>query len=465
MFVLSHDDRIPLYTQLYLLIKNNILSGNLLANTRLPSVRDFAAEISVSRNTIESAYLELYSEGYVYSKPRSGYFIAEIADDNVLSALSYERRLIAPSTAAQLRCHFDFHPARLDPEAFPARLWRKCFLDCLRRSSRELVQYNEPQGEWGLRAHIQKYVERSRGVICGPEQIVICSGLQHSLDIVAHLQKDRRPVVAVENPGYHIPRAVFRNHSFEQIPIAVESNGIDLDLLETSGSTIVYVTPSHQFPLGGVMPAAKRLKLIEWAKSGGKLIIEDDYDSELRYHGKPIPSLQGLHPNGDIIYLGTFSKMLSPALRISYMILPHSLLPTYRRLFKDYASSVSLLEQGTLTQFMEQGHWERHVRRMRILYRKKHDTLLQAVERHFGSNAVILGSGAGLHVVLQLAAQRLGEVEMIELAKSKGIGLFPFSETYATDETDSSKFLLGFGGMTTNEIEEGIALLSSIWCN
>ena len=465
MFVLSHDDQVPLYTQLYLRIKDNILSGKLLANTRLPSVRDFAAELSVSRNTIESSYLELYSEGYIYSKPRSGYFVAEIARDGVLSSLSRDRRVTAPPQVAQSRCAFDFHPARLDREAFPAGLWRRCFLDCLRQSSAELVQYNDPQGEWGLRANIQRYLERSRGVVCDPEQIVICSGLQHGLDIVALLQKDPRPVVAVENPGYHLPRAVFRNHSFKLVAIPVDSSGIDLDLLESSGSGMVYVTPSHQFPLGGVMPVAKRLKLIEWAKSGERLIIEDDYDSELRYHGKPIPSLQGLHPNGNIVYLGTFSKVLSPALRVSYMVLPQSLLSAYRRVFRDYACSVSLLEQGTLTQFMEQGHWERHVRRMRTLYRKKHDTMLQAVGRHFGSKAAVIGAGAGLHVVLQLAGQAWGEAELIGMAKSKGIGLFPFSDTYAKDEADCSKFLLGFGGLTTDEIEEGIALLSRIWCN
>ena len=461
MFVLDHDDQVPLYTQLYRRIKDGILSGKLPSNSRLSSVRDLAAELSVSRNTVERSYLELYSEGYIYSKPRSGYFVSLLTQD----FLSIPRGLPArgPLAVVAPQCDFDFHPARLDPEAFPAPLWRRCFLDCLRQGSRELNQYCEPQGEWGLRCHIQKYLERSRGVVCAPEQIVICSGLQHSLDIVAHLQQGRRPVVAVENPGYHLPRSVFRNHSFEVIPIPVNSSGIDLELLETSGSNIAYVTPSHQFPMGCVMPVANRLKLIEWAKSGGKLIIEDDYDSELRYHGKPIPSLQGLQSSGNIIYLGTFSKILSPALRVSYMILPHSLLPTYRRLFQDYFCSVSLLEQRTLAEFMEQGHWDRHVRRMRTLYRKKHDALLRAVDRHFGAKAVIVGQGAGLHVVLQLADRIFGETELIDRARNKGVGLFPLSVTYAEGEPDSSKVLLGFGGLTINKIEQGIELLVKSW--
>jgi len=214
--------------------------------------------------------------------------------------------------------------------------------------------------------------------------------------------------------------------------------------------------------MGCVMPIANRLTLIEWAESSGKLIIEDDYDSELRYHGKPIPSLQGLRPSGNIIYLGTFSKILSPALRVSYLVLPHSLLAAYRRVFQDYFASVSLLEQKTLTKFMEQGHWSRHIRRMRTVYKKKHDTLLRAVEHHFGTQAAVVGQGAGLHVVLQLPGSTLGEAEIIDRALRKGIRLFPCSDFYITGESGSTKLLLGFGGMTASEIEQGIEFLSTV---
>ena len=313
-----------------------------------------------------------------------------------------------------------------------------------------------------MRCNIQHYLERSRGVVCEPDQIVICTGLQHGLDIVAHMLKESHSSVAVENPGYHLPRTVFQNNSFDIVPVAVEANGLDLEFLRSSGSTIAYVTPSHQLPMGYVMPIANRLKLIEWAESGGNLIIEDDYDSELRYHGKPIPSLQGLRPSGNIIYLGTFSKLLSPALRLSYMVLPRLLLATYRRLYQDYFSTVSLLEQRTMAKFMEQGHWERHIRRMRIIYQNKHDALLQAIEHHFGSKAIVVGQGAGLHVVLQLPDDNPGETEIIRRAQQKGINLFPFCATCATGQSSSTKILLGFGGMTASEIEEGISLLSKL---
>jgi len=462
MFILNSNDTVPLYKQLYNQIRDRILSGELPSNSRLPSVRDLAAELSTSRNTVEGAYQELYAEGYIYSRERSGYFVSVLDHDMAPVSLSPKPRRPSPPPQPSANYPYDFHPARLDPASFPVALWRKCFLECLRESPRELTRYGDPQGDWGLRNNLQLYLERSRGVICGPDQIMICAGLQQSLDIVAHLLKESHSSVAVENPGYHLPRAVFRNNSFAIVPVAVGANGLDLEILLASGSTVVYVTPSHQMPMGCVMPVANRLKLIEWAESGGNLIIEDDYDSELRYHGKPIPSLQGLRPSANIIYLGTFSKILSPALRLSYMVLPHALLAPYRDIYRDYFSTVPFLEQRTMARFMEQGHWVRHVRRMRIIYKRKHDALLHAIEQHFGTRAAVVGQGAGLHVVLQLRARNPGEPEIIRWAEQKGISLFPFSATCAAGKPSSTSLLLGFGGMTTGEIEQGIALLSHL---
>ncbi|HEY5975945.1 MAG TPA: PLP-dependent aminotransferase family protein [Geobacteraceae bacterium] len=462
MFILHNSDPTPLYKQLYNQIREQILSGKLPADSRLPSVRDLAVELSASRNTIEGAYQELYAEGYICSKPRSGYFVSALDQEAAPLSLSQTPRKRTRFPAPPPHYAYDFHPARLDPESFPVALWRKCFIDSLRESSRELLKYGNPQGEWGLRRSIQQYLERSRGVVCDPEQIIICAGLQQSLDIVARLLQGSHSVVAVENPGYFIPRAVFRNHGFTVTPVPVGAGGLDLDSLKAGNATIAYVTPSHQLPTGCVMPIVSRLKLIEWAELGDRLIIEDDYDSELRYHGKPIPSLQGLRPAGNIIYAGTFSKILSPALRVSYLVLPHALLSTYHRLFENYFPTVSLLEQKTLAKFMEQGHWDRHIRRMRTLYRKKHDTLLRSVERHFGGRAVAVGQGAGLHVLLQLPDATPSETEIIDRARHKGIRLLPYSDFYMTGEPDAATVLLGFGGMTTDEIERGVALLSQI---
>lgn len=462
MFTLNNNDPVPLYKQLYHQIRESILSGKLPADARLPSVRGLAAELSTSRNTVEGAFQELCAEGYIYSRQRSGYFVSVLDQDAAPLSLSRAPRTLDPHPEPSASYRYDFHPARLDPESFPTSLWRKCYLDCLRECSTELTRYGDPQGERVLRSNIQGYLERSRGVVCEPDQIVVCAGLQQSLDIVARLLKEDHSVVAVENPGYHLPRAVFRNNSFTIVPVAVGADGLDLDILMAGDSSIVYVTPSHQLPMGCVMPVANRLKLIEWAAAGGNLIIEDDYDSELRYHGKPIPSLQGLRPDGNIIYLGTFSKVLSPALRLSYLVLPRSLLDEYRRLFRDYFSTVSVLEQRTLAKFMEQGHWERHVRRMRIRYKHKHGVLLHSIEHHFGGRAAVVGQGAGLHVVLQLTGDNPGEAGIIQRATEKGIRLFPFSSFYVTGRPDSTSILLGFGGMTTTGIEEGVSILSRL---
>jgi len=460
MFFLDSNSPIPLYKQLYNQMREHILLGSLPADSKLPSVRDMATNLAVSRNTVDGAYLELFAEGYIYSKPRRGYFVSPLEQLAASGSVVARPDQRVPPLKGAPTCRYDFHPARLDPNSFPNRLWRKYFLECLRENPQQLSEYCNPQGEQSLRYAIQNYLERSRGVICDPEQIIITAGLQHSLDIVANVLKENHFSVAVENPGYPLASSVFRNHSYNIDPVPVLPDGIDLDVLKAGDSSIVYVTPSHQLPLGYVMPVAKRLKLIEWAEAGENFIIEDDYDSELRYSSKPISSLQGLRPRGNIVYLGTFSKVLSPALRISYLVLPFSLLARYRELFQNHFSSVSQLEQRTLAKFMEHGDWDRHIRRMRSIYKKKHDTILHAIHEHFGALATVEGQGAGLHVILQLHGSTASEAEIIQRAEEKGVHLLPFSWTCASGKAVPLKLMLGFGGMTERGIQMGISLLA-----
>ena len=463
MFILNHNEPVPLYKQLFNQIRERVLSGQLAADTRLPSVRALASELSIGRNTVDGAYQELLAEGYIYSRPHSGYYVSAHCHDSTpfppnLAPYKQKHSQDVPSVYK-----YDFHPARLDPGSFPAVLWRKCFTSILLENQKIWSEYSDPQGELELRSHIQRYLESSRGVLCQPEQIVICAGLQQSLDIVAHLLKGNHSSVAVENPGYHLPRAVFRNHGYDLVPVPVGPDGIEIEALKTSTSTVAYVTPSHQLPLGYVMPVAQRLGLIEWADAGGKYILEDDYDSELRYHGKPFPSLQGLRPGGNIIYLGSFSKVLSPVLRISYLVLPKALIAVYKNMFKGYQSTVSLLEQLTLSKFMSLGHWERHIRRMRTIYKKKHDTLVSCIEQHFGSSAIIIGQGAGLHVVVQFPGAAVSEAELISKAGEKGIRLFPLSDFSVSGQPSPLQIMLGFGGMSLADIERSVALLSQVF--
>jgi GntR family transcriptional regulator/MocR family aminotransferase len=463
MFVLDNKGRQPLHNKIYNQIKNQILSGELSPATKLLSIKNLSTELSVSRNTVEYAYQQLCAEGYIDSKPRSGYYVSLIDPEFLTSSLRHIGT--SPEKVSEDRdsYSFDFHPACLSPESFPVNQWRKLYIDCLKENPKQLAYYSNQQGDFALRREIQRYLARSRGVSCNPEQIVVCSGLQDSLSIIAPILRENHSKFAVEDPGHFIPKSVFRNHSFSLTPVPVNSDGLDLDSLQNTNSTIVYVTPSHQFPLGYVMPVANRLKLIDWAETVGGVIIEDDYDSELRYFGKPIPALQGLHPQGNIVYVGTFSKVLSPALRVSYMVLPYRLLTVYRKLFSDYSTNVSLLDQRTLSMFMEQGYWERHLRKMRTIYKKKHDVLIQSIHHHFGSQANIIGQGAGLHIVLELVDNSLNERELINRAQERGARLHPLSSTYLHNSGNNSQIMLGFGSMSSNEIDRGIELLYQTW--
>ena len=461
MFTLQSDAAVPLYRQLYLQIRDNILTGKFPAHFRLPSIRDLSDELAISRNTVDGAFQELCAEGYIFSKSRRGYFVADIELGIATpKPEAYPKQDLHPKLAERYR--FDFHPARLDPEIFPAALWRKCLIDCIRASTRDFSEYSEPQGEWGLRCNIRFYLERSRGVHCSPDQIVLSSGLQQNLEIVAQLIKGKHACVAVENPGYHLPRDVFRNMGFRINPFDIGPSGLNPEDLMSSASTVVYITPSHQMPLGYVMPVGERLKLISWAETGGRLIIEDDYDSELRYAGSPISSLQGLNPQGNIIYQGTLSKVFSPALRLSYMVLPVGLADDYREKFRNYLSPVPLLIQRTMIAFMERGHWEQHLRRVRIFYKKKHDVMLQAIRQYFGSRARVIGQGAGLHIVLELAKSIECEAELGEKAKQYGCRLLPFSDFYADGLKEHNKLLLGFGWICMDDIPQGVELLSRL---
>jgi len=463
MFILDNNSRQPLHDKIYDQIKKQILSGQLPPDTKLLSVKSLATELSVSRNTVEHAYQQLYAEGYINSKPRSGYYVSLIDSEFLSTSFGYTGTVPGKVSEASQSYSFDFHPACLSPDSFPINIWRKLYLDCLKEDSNLFASYSHPQGEYALRCEIQRYLARSRGVSCDPEQIVVCSGLQDSLSIIAPILKEDHSTFAVEDPGYFIPKSVFQNHSFALSHIPVNHDGLDLDSLQNTNSTVVYVTPSHQFPLGCVMPIGNRLKLIDWAETIGGVIIEDDYDSELRYLGRPIPALQGLHPQGNIVYVGTFSKVLSPALRVSYMVLPYQLLTRYHKLFGDYSTNVSLLEQRTLNKFMEQGYWERHLRKMRTVYKKKHDALIQSIHHHFGVQATIIGHGAGLHVVLELVGNSLNEGELIKRAQEREVQLFPLSKTYMNNNDKSPQIMLGFGSMSSNQIDRGVKLLYQAW--
>ncbi|WP_340256417.1 PLP-dependent aminotransferase family protein [Brevibacillus borstelensis] len=403
---LDDSSRIPHYVQIYEQMKRQMIAGTLSEHTKLPSVRKLADLLGLSTTPVETAYQQLIAEGFIASKPKSGYYVQPLAEQQVDRGGERERK----STVARLQ-HRDtssypyvFYLSRNDFSQFPFALWRRLFNRVLRHEYQELLFYGDPQGEYGLRRELARYLHQLRGVSCSPGQIVIGADQYGLLSLLALLLKARVARVGVENPGYPLIASIFRQNGYEVVPVSLEEDGLNVNELADSGVQLVAVSPSHQYPRGMIMPIAKRLRLLEWAKKTDAYLIEDDYDGEFRYHGRPVPSLQGLAEGTNVIHMGGFSQVLAPAFCVYYMALPESLLASYDLLLRELLleQSASPLHQKTLELLMREGHFEKHVRRMRNVYRKKHDTLVQAVRKHMGERAVLIGEDAGFHVLLKV---------------------------------------------------------------
>lgn len=471
MIILDNDSNVPLYLQIYEQLKEKIISGEILEGNKLPSTRRLSTILNVSRNTVESAYMQLSSEGYVLSKAGSG-FIAQKLDNSIISMLKSENISIVknPMPIESLNdddnYKYNFEYGKLSAPDFPLRLWKRISNKSLSSiSSEDMTSYNAGKGEVELQIEIMNYLKKSRGVSCNPEQIIISSGSEYSFSLLAQLLRKDSNEIAIEDPGYIGAKDIFINNGYTIIPINLEEDGINLDELESSSAKIVYVTPSHQFPIGLVMPIAKRLKLIDWAIRKNAIIIEDDYDSELRYNSKPIPSIQSIDSKGAVVYIGTFSKALSPSLRLNYMVLPKPLLEIYNKRFNRYKSSVPFIQQRIIQQFMHLGHFDRHLRKIYLVNKRKHDVLVHAIQEFMGNNIIIHGKNAGLHILLEFN-NGLTEKELITKAKTYGVKVYPVSIFWTrVEKYPNNMVLLGFGGMPESDIIEGIKILKEAWLN
>lgn len=465
---LDDSSRIPHYVQIYEQIKRQIIAGALSEHVKLPSVRKLADLLGLSTTPVETAYQQLVAEGFIASKPKSGYYVQPLADQQVERAEERETKLTVPRLQHRDASSYpyDFHLSKNDFSHFPFALWRRLFNRVLRHEHLDLLFYGDPQGEYGLRTELARYLRQLRGVSCSPEQIVIGADQHGLLTLLALLLKARVARVGVENPGYPLIASTFRQNGYEVIPVSLEEDGLNVNELAESGVELVAVSPSHQYPRGMIMPIAKRLRLLEWAKKTDAYIIEDDYDGEFRYHGRPVPSLQGLVQGANVIYMGGFSQVLAPAICTYYMVLPESLLESYDLLLRELLleQSSSPLHQKTLELFMREGHFEKHVRRMRNVYRKKHDTLVQAVRKHMGERTVVIGEDAGFHVLLKVQHQ-VEERELSRMVKKAGINIASAAYTWMTPRTETTEkeFIAGFAGIELEKIEPGIRKLADVW--
>lgn len=395
----------PLYEQLYRHISAAIQSGHVAPGEKLPSKRQLCAALGVSMSTVEAAYSLLAAEGYVIPRPRSGYVAAQVvplATDPAAHALP-AREVESLSSSPW---DYSFSTGAVDTSVFPFASWARITKEAVYQNP-ELLQRGHPQGDLPLREALADFLAQYRGVRCRPDQVIVGAGADYLLSLVLQLLPDQRDI-ALEDPGYPAAYATALHHQRQVVPIPVDAEGMDPDALDRSGARLAYVTPSHQFPLGVTMPAGRRSRLLQWAYAGpGRYLIEDDYDSEFRFTGRPIPAMKSIDAAGRVIYMNTFSRSLAPSLRVSYMVLPPSLMEEYPRRLGFYSCTVPAMEQYTLASFLEEGYFESHVNRMRVFYRNRRDEVLAAIgQSPLSGRCRVLGEEAGLHFLLELETER-----------------------------------------------------------
>jgi len=474
---LNRSTGVPVSRQIYQAIREAILSGQLGSGVRLPSSRALAAELGVSRTTTLYAYERLRDEGYLEGRVGAGTTVAflrvprapSVAPDTAGTRprLSTQGARLAgirwwtrgAETAEARPRAFPVGQPALD--AFPTELWTRLLVRRSRRSSHALLNYQSPAGYRPLREAIAGYVGLARGVRCTPDQVIVVSGAQAALSLTARLLLDQGDDAWVEDPGYYGARGAIVSAGATPVPVPVDREGLDVDAgrRRAPGARLVYVTPSHQFPLGVVMSLPRRLALLEHARDAGTYIVEDDYDSEYRHVGDPLPSLQGLDSAGRVIYVGSFSKVLFPALRIGFVVVPEHLVDAFVSGHRFAAVHAPVLEQATLADFIAEGHFARHVRRMRALYAHRAATLASAVHAELDGVLSVAPPTAGLHLIGWLPPETDDTAAAIR-ASRHGVEVQPVS-AHALEPYERPGLLLGYAATPEAEIVAGVRRLAA----
>ena len=456
---LDTRSRIPLYEQIYDYIKTDIQSGRIPYGEKLPSTRFLSKHLEVSRSTVELAYEQLLSEGYIESVPYKGFFVAQIDE---LYHLKKDKPQPQRERKEARRYRYDFTPNGVDLKSFPYNVWRKLSKDILLDDRTELFRSGDSQGEYGFRSAICSYLYQARGVDCTPDQIIVGAGSDYILMLLGMiLGMDH--TIAFEDPTYKQAYRMAGGMSYNCIPVSMDKNGMKVTELEKSGADIAYVTPSHQYPTGVIMPIRRRMELLKWAcEAQGRYIVEDDYDSEFRYKGKPIPALKGYDASEKVIYLGTFSKSIAPAIRLSYMVLPKPLQEAYEQKARFVNSTVSKVDQLIVQKFIEEGYYERHLNKTRALYKSRHDVLIEEL-RPMADICTISGENAGVHLLLTFQ-NGMTEEELIDRAAREDIRVYGLSD-YRIKENCKEKatILLGYANLTEEQIRKAARLLRDCW--
>jgi GntR family transcriptional regulator/MocR family aminotransferase len=467
----------PLHRQLYDQLRDAIVSGRLARGVRLPSSRALAESLGVSRSTVISTFGQLLSEGYLKASTGSGTYVSDQLPEESVPRVRRERTAMASafrlSTYGVSLVHapslepprvpgtIDFRDGRPALERFPFDVWRRLIGRYLRADARRFDYSASAAGYEPLRAAVADYLSRARAVRCTADDVVIVIGSQQAIDLTTRVLVEPGEAVAVEDPGYLGAQRTFAAHGAEVYGVPVDEHGMNVDALARIRDTmrLVYVTPSHQFPMGVVLSLERRMQLLRWAERAGAVIFEDDYDSAYRYEGRPIPALQGLDAAGRVVYCGTFSKTLFPALRIGYVVVPRPLREVFieAKAFSDRQSPI--LEQCALADFIAEGHYERHLRRMRVLYRSRREALLRALRTHVGGALEVVGDSAGMHLLVRLPVA--DEASLVERARAAGVVLLSTSVQYLR-ERPRGEFIFGFAENDEATIDEGVRRLARV---
>lgn len=482
MLTYSFDDRGMdfLYEHLYKEIKNDILMGNLKAHEKLPSKRALAAHLNVSVVTVENAYSQLLAEGYIYSKPKSGFYVCDVKAEDAdvvgvrnacytsrpggnVTEHSHVIREHAESPG-QNRFFADFVNNSTLSENFPFSTWTKLMRETMMDDREKLMKRSPSGGIFELRKAIADYLYQFRGMSVSPNQIIVGAGTEYLYGLIIQLL-GRDSVYGVENPGYQKIQHIYDAYQVKCCYIDMDESGVNIDSLERSGADVVHISPSHHFPTGTVTPASRRYELLGWAaKQPGRYIIEDEYDSEFRLVGNPIPALQSIDASDKVIYMNTFSKSLSSTIRISYMVLPIPLMVRYNHVLSFYACTVSNFDQYTLTRFIQEGYLEKHINRMRKFYRNSRDRILGCIRNHrLYPQVTIKEENAGLHFLMEIDTSYTDK-EMVDRAAAAGINISSLSQyCHGKEQEDSHTLVINYSGIEEDIIEEACdRLLESV---
>jgi GntR family transcriptional regulator / MocR family aminotransferase len=471
----ARSPKLPAYRWLYQSLRAEILGGRLRSGIRLPSTRDLAVQYGLARGTIVNAFEQLKSEGYIDGSVGSGTYVSKVLPEKLLQVASQQapgpavRRSRRPAVSdygrrTKLFGGYENRPiyafrANLPAlDLFPITLWTKITMRCLRRISTRQLMGCDPLGYKPLRQAIAEYLSVSRGVRCVPEQVAVVSGVQEALDLAGRLLLQPGDQVCVENPGYPGAALAFQAFGAKILAAGVDEQGIKLSQPRSQNVRLVYVTPGHQFPLGNTMSLARRFELLEWAKKSRAMIFEDDYDSEYRYSGRPIPALQGLDKSESVLYAGSFSKVLFPALRLGYVVVPTGLLQYFEAMQSLTVRHAPLLEQLVLTDFITEGHFARHVRRMREVYAERLSVLLEEARWRLAGLLEISSVEAGLQTAAWLCGGFDAESAAVAAAK-RNVDVIPLSR-YSQGTLAREGLQLGFAALDVKEIRRGVRELA-----